>query len=86
MALNIENSKTEALAIELAAIKRKPITQAVHDAIVREMRYEKSLNQKLPRADFMEKISEMQDRIAKLPILDSRHPDDILYDEFGLPK
>jgi hypothetical protein len=32
------------------------------------------------------KIMEISERAAKRPVLDPRHPDEILYDEFGLPK
>ena len=85
MALSIKNRETEALARELAAITQKPLTQAVHDALQREVKREKSLNRPR-RDDFMEKIREIQDRVAKLPRLDTRDVDEILYDEYGLPK
>jgi antitoxin VapB len=86
MTLSIKNRETEALAREVAALANKPITRAVHDALLRERRYEKALKRKLPRDDFMEKIREMQARVAKLPVLDDRTLNEILYDEFGLPK
>ena len=85
MALSIKNRETEALARELAAITQKPLTQAVHDALQREVKREKSLGRPR-RDDFMETIREIQDRVAKLPRLDARSADEILYDEFGLPK
>ena len=31
-------------------------------------------------------VRELQERIARLPVLDPRDPDDMLYDEDGLPK
>jgi hypothetical protein len=34
----------------------------------------------------MERVRAILDRVHALPILDPRHPDDILYDEYGLPK
>jgi antitoxin VapB len=86
MTLSIKNRETEALAREVAALANKPITRAVHDALLRERRYEKALKRKLPRDDFMDKIREMQARVAKLPVLDNRSLNEILYDENGLPK
>jgi hypothetical protein len=66
MALSIKNREVEANARELAILTGKPLTQALNDAIIREIKCQK--------------------RVAKLPLLDKRHPDEILYDEFGLPK
>ena len=86
MTLSIKNRETEALAREVAAMANKPITRVVHDALLRERRYEYALKRNLPRDDFMEKIKEMQARLAKLPVLDHRTLNEILYDENGLPK
>jgi hypothetical protein len=33
-----------------------------------------------------ERLLEMGLRASALPVLDARDPDDMLYDEFGLPK
>jgi antitoxin VapB len=86
MALSIKNLEVEHLAREVAVLKNKPITVALHEALLREKRYEQSLKRKPVRDDFIEKIREIQREVAALPILDSRHPDDILYDDYGLPK
>jgi hypothetical protein len=40
----------------------------------------------LPADNFLAGIREIQKRVAKLPILDDRPADEILYDENGLPK
>lgn len=34
----------------------------------------------------MDRVRAILERVHALPILDDRHPDDILYDEYGLPK
>jgi antitoxin VapB len=58
----------------------------VLDPIVEEIR-ERMLRRPLPDPQKVHAaIREIQERIAKLPVLDSRTPDEILgYDEFGLP-
>jgi hypothetical protein len=34
----------------------------------------------------VEKLRRIQERIASLPVLDARDPDELLYDEHGLPR
>jgi hypothetical protein len=86
MALSIKNREVEANARELAALTGKPITRAVNDAIVHGIKREKAAVKTLPEDQFMAAIREIQARVAKLPRLDNRHPDEILYDDYGLPK
>jgi antitoxin VapB len=69
--------------------KREPSRRAdgtVIDPVVEEIR-ERMLRQPLPDPQRVhDAIREIQERIARLPVLDSRTPDEILgYDEFGLP-
>jgi antitoxin VapB len=56
------------------------------DPVVEEIR-ERMLRRPLPDPEKVRAaIREIQERIASLPVLDSRTPDEILgYDEFGLP-
>jgi hypothetical protein len=86
MALSIKNREVEANARELAALTGKPITRAVNVALVCEIKREKAAGKKLPEDQFMAAIRDIQARVAKMPILDSRSLNEILYDDFGLPK
>ncbi|MGA3187632.1 MAG: type II toxin-antitoxin system VapB family antitoxin [Bryobacteraceae bacterium] len=63
-----------------------PGSQAVRDPVVEAIR-ERMLRQPRPDPESTRiAIREIQEHIAKLPVLDSRTPDELLgYDEFGLP-
>lgn len=86
MALSIKNRHVEENARELSRVTKRPLTEVVGEAIEIHLKKAKLIAQAEPRDDFMQKIREIQERVAKLPVLDPRHPDDILYDENGLPK
>ena len=86
MALSIKNRELEEVSRELARVTGKPITEALLEGAKRELLRQKRLQRVLPTNDFFAGIREIQERVAKLPILDSRPADEILYDEFGLPK
>lgn len=87
MALSIKNRETEAIARNLARLKRKPITQAVHEALVRETEIEKKLAAHRPdNNDVWIRIQDLQRRLAELPRLHNDNSDDWLYDNSGLPK
>ena len=84
MALSIKNPETERLARELARITGESLTEAVtgalRDRLVRET------GQKGDREQVRAEIRRIQERIAALPVLDDRTPDEIIgYDEHGLP-
>jgi antitoxin VapB len=83
VALNIKNPETERAVRELAELTGETITEAV-DAAVRERRErQRNLGQK---AALEEAVRAMQDRLARLPVLDPRTADEIIgYDENGLP-
>ena len=81
MALNIRNPETERLAEALAKLtgetKTEAVTRALRDRLarVRRERARRRLADELAR------------QCARLPVLDSRPPDEILgYDEHGLPR
>ncbi len=85
MALNIRNSETEKLAEALAKLtgetKTEAVTQALRDRLTR-LRRERTRRRRL--ADELDEIAQ---HCARLPVLDSRTPDEILgYDEHGLPR
>jgi antitoxin VapB len=100
MALTIQDPETERLARELAektgasiddvvarALRRAVLDQ-IREAIERDARREPirfpTDTESARRLDAV--IKEAQERIAKLPVLDDRSPDELLgYDEWGLP-
>ena len=72
--------EAERLAQELAANNGKSVDDVVTIAL-----REKTEREEL-RARRHKLIKELQDEVAKLPVLDDRTPDEILrYDEWGLP-
>lgn len=84
MALNIRNPEAEKLAEALARLtgetKTEAVTQALRDRLarVRRERTERRL---------ADQLDEIALRCSRLPVLDSRTPDEILgYDEHGLPR
>jgi antitoxin VapB len=86
MALSIKNRELEEVSRELARVTGKPITEALLEGARRELERQKALRHVLPTENFLAGIREVQKRVAKLPILDSRSANEILYDENGLPK
>lgn len=86
MALSIKNRELEEVSRELARVTGKPITVALLEGARRELERQKSLRHAHPSDNFLAGIREIQKRVAKLPILDNRPAEEILYDENGLPK
>ena len=83
MALNIKNREAERLARELAEATGENITQAVTQAL-REQLIRKT--GRVRDVTLREDIRRIQERVAQLPVLDDRSPDEIVgYDEHGLP-
>jgi antitoxin VapB len=86
MALSIKNRKVEDDARELSRVMRKPITEVVGEAISIHLSRAKEVARSVHRDDLLEKVRAIQDRVAALPVLDARHPDEWMYDANGLPK
>ena len=84
MALNIRNPETEQLATELAALTGESKTRAVTEAL-RE-RLGRVTRRRRKREALVARLNEIGKHCAALPILDDRSPDEMLYDERGLPK
>jgi antitoxin VapB len=84
MGLSIKNDETERLVRELARRKGVGVTTAIRLAVSNEL-----ANTPLPKKDpekIMAAIREIQERVKKLPIIDSNvNADDWMYDENGLP-
>jgi len=84
MSLTITDPETERLARLLAEETGEPVAAAI----------QKSLRERLDRLPpknrapvSLERLLEIADEVAKLPLLDNRTADEILgYDENGLPR
>ena len=84
MALSIKDPETEKLARTLAARTGETITVATRRAIEDRL---KRLGSQARRAALLEDMETIQRRLASLPVLDPRSPDDIIgYDENGIPR
>ncbi len=80
MALTIQNAETERLAQDLAA----KTGQSVEEAVLKALKEQTDREER--RADLHKAVREIQEAVAKLPVLDNRSADEILgYDEWGLP-
>jgi antitoxin VapB len=85
MPLYIRSEEADALARELAARLNLTITEAVTVALREKL----AATPEAASDDFARLWADIQDlqrRAAEYPDRDPRHPDDILYDESGLPK
>jgi antitoxin VapB len=81
--LNIKNPETDRLARQLAAVTGETLTEAVTRAI-RE-RLERTTGRRRAQT-LREEVERIQERVARLEVLDPRSADEILgYDDRGLP-
>lgn len=83
MALNIRNAEAERLAEALATLagetKTEAVIRALRDRLAR-------LRRERGGRRLADELDEIAQHCARLPVRDSRNPDDILgYDEHGLP-
>jgi antitoxin VapB len=84
MPLSIKSLETERLVREIAAKTGESLTGAIQTAL--EERLER-LNREQRSRNLMSQLEEILHRVDRLPVLDSRTPDEILgYDEHGLPR
>jgi antitoxin VapB len=82
MALSIKDPETDRLARALAAATGESLTDAIREALRDRLERE---SHRARRGVGLE-IRRIQERLARLPVLDPRSPDEILgYDEHGLP-
>jgi antitoxin VapB len=84
MAMSIKSIQVERLARELARTTGESLTGAIEKALKERLeRLKQGSREHLVRSQLEEIIS----RVDRLPVLDSRTPDEILgYDEHGLPR
>ena len=81
--LNIKNPEARKLADELSALTGKTVTEAVTIALREKVARERASRLKQGVAGRLMAIAE---EVSKLPVLDPRDPNEMLYDETGLPK
>jgi antitoxin VapB len=83
MPLSIKSYETERLAREIAAKTGESLTGAIQTAL--QERWER-LNRQQQNRNLANQLREILRRVDRLPVLDSRSPDEIVgYDENGLP-
>lgn len=82
MAISIKDPETDRLARELAAATGVSLTEAIREALQERLARETRPGRRRISAE----VQRIQERLAALPVLDTRSPDDILgYDADGLP-
>ena len=86
MQLNIKNPDVVRAIKRLSELTGQSATQAVKQAVEEAIAVAERRKLDNPRGLDLEKIDALLEEVWSLPILDDRHPDDILYDENGLPK
>jgi antitoxin VapB len=80
--LHISDPEVQQLALELSQITGETVAEAVTEAL-RERLDRKRMRS---REGIAERLMQIGREAASRPVLDPRDPDEMLYDEFGLPK
>jgi antitoxin VapB len=84
MALSLKDPETDALARQVAGLTGESLTVAVRTSLRERLAREQLKRGKAP--DLEAAIEAIVRRVAALPVLDDRSPDEIVgYDENGLP-
>ena len=82
--LNIKDPQAYRMARELSERTGESLTEAVRVSLRERLEREKHRE---PDAVIMEKLLEISERCAALPVLDARSDEEILgYDEIGVPR
>jgi antitoxin VapB len=85
MALSIKDPEADRLARALAQRTGETMTQAVVNALRERLTREERKEQTVE--SLVEDVMDIGRHCASLPLLDARHPNDIIgYDENGLPR
>ncbi len=83
MAISIKDPETDRLARALAAATGESLTEAIRRALQDRLERE---SQRSRRGVGVE-VRRIQERLARLPVLDPRSPEAIVgYDEHGVPR
>lgn len=83
MAISIKDPETDRLARALAAATGESLTEAIRAALSERLERETHRS----RRGIGVEVRRIQERLARLPVLDRRSSDEILgYDDHGLPR
>ena len=83
MAISIKDPETDRLARALAAATGESLTDAIREA----RRQRLARESQRPRRGLGVEVRRLQERIARLPVLDARPDDEVLgYDDHGVPR
>jgi antitoxin VapB len=86
MALSIRDPETDRLARELAALTGESMTEAIRTALAERLARTRAARED-DLGHLMADVRAIQERVARLPVLDDRPDDEILgYDADGLPR
>ena len=83
MSLNIKNEETHRRVKELAKMAGEAMTEAVDKAVAERLERLRRTRNEAARA---RRLLEIGRECAALPLLDGRNPEEMFYDEAGLPK
>ena len=81
--LNIKNPEARQIATELSRLTGESVTRVVTVALREKLERERK---KRSREGMAERLLQIGREFSRLPVIDPRHPDEMLYDEDGLPK
>lgn len=82
MALNIKDPETDRLARAVAAATGVSLTEAIREALRDRLERESHRS----RRGVAVEVRRIQERLARLPVLDRRSSDEIIgYDDHGVP-
>jgi antitoxin VapB len=85
MSLSIDNPEAAKLARELAELEGKSQEDAVIEALRNQLARQSRREPRDTEAIYA-KLREISQRNAALPVLDNRSPEEILYNDEGLPE
>ena len=86
MALSVRDPETDRLARELAALTGETMTEAIRTALAERLARTRRRRED-ERERLLDDVRAIQERVARLPVLDPRPSDEILgYDADGLPR
>ena len=83
MGINIKSADSHRRAKELARIAGETIAEAVDRAVAERL---ERLRRRRNRKALAERLLKIGQQCSRLPVLDRRAPDEMLYDEHGLPR
>ena len=84
MAISIKDAETDRLARELSQATGESLTETIRRALQERLERE---TRSAAQHNLSVLVRRIQERVAKLPVLDARAADEIVgYDQFGLPR